>query len=199
MKSDIINTLEKLHGKLPKIYYDCINEGITENHEYKTYSIELFSAENILSINVAPEDCEIDEMKPVALDGLIPIANLHDVDLWVLDNRRGGRVIRVPHDDNEAHIYAPSFEAWIYRLCLEEAADFPDEDEIVLRGLLRWGEFLSRYVKSWGEHLIKLSQMTLPDNAIGVIKERDLDYILKQEFKLEEIEGYVDFLRLEEF
>ena len=199
MNLENIVTIEKLYGKLPKIYHDCLSEGMAETDDYRTYSIDLFNVEQVSKISVAPEDCEIDEMKPVALEGLIPIASFHNVDLWVLDNQRGGRIIRVPHDDNEASLFAPSMEAWIYRLCLEEASDFPDEDEVVQAGLARWGKFLSRYAPAWGEHIIKLSKTPYSEDSNGVISDSEVENILRKEFKEEELLGYVKFLRLEKF
>lgn len=190
MKS-VIDSIEVRTGKLPKAYIEWLENGVTGDEKYSMYSLEWIGTTNILNIEISPEG---------ALDGILPIGIFHGVALWCLDNKRGGRVILCPHDDIVASLYAPSVEGWLYRNCLEQAYDFCDEDEIVLKQLKLWAKLIEPSKPEWAEHIYKLAESEVKEfgDYIGVIDESEVSRIVECEFGQEYINGYVEFLLPEE-
>ncbi len=84
-----------------------------------------------------------------ALHGLVPFAftGAGDPWCWWLGSPRVGaepEIILCPHDESEAEIFAPTFAAWLFRICLEygtalEAASDGKEER---RRLESWAEIL---------------------------------------------------------
>lgn len=182
-----IENIERSIGKLPKSYRDWIEQGITKDSSYNMYLLEWISSSNLLKIEIAPEG---------VLDGILPIGVFHGVAFWCLDNKNNGRVILCPHDDIVADFYAPSVEGWIYRICLQEASNFCDEDEIVQKQLQLWASLLEESKPTWAEHIMLLAKSKVKNMGqhSGVISDEEVEAIIAKEFGSEYLTEKVEFL-----
>ena len=150
MTSKVVRDIEFRVGEIPESYREWIEKGVTTDDSYDMYLLEWVSISDVLKIEIAPEG---------TLEGIIAIGIFHGVSLWCLDNKNGGRVILCPHDDIVAELYAPPVEGWIYRICLEEASNFCDEDEIVQKQLFLWATLIEKSKPIWAEHITKLAKL----------------------------------------
>ena len=183
-----VRDIEISVGKLPESYCEWIEKGVTTDDSYNMYLLDWISGSEVLKLEIAPEG---------VLEGILPIAVFHSVDFWCLDNKNGGRVILCPHDDIVAELYAPSVEGWMYRVCLGEASDFCDEDEIVQKQLILWATLIEKSKPIWAEHIKTLAQSQAKDigEYYGVISKQEVNDIMTKEFGSEYVRGdKVEFL-----
>lgn len=191
MNNDISNIEGEL-GKFPETYREWIVKGVTNDEAYNFYSLEWIPSDRILDLA-----CNSEENY---LPGIVPIGILFDVELWCLDLKNGGQAILCPHDGIVADLYAPSIEAWLYRICLTEASDYADEDEIVQKQLLIWSKLLTSNSPKWGEHVRSLSETSATNSGdnYGSITRNDVNLIIEKEFGPKYLGSNVEFLILEE-
>ncbi len=191
MNNDISNIESEL-GKLPETYRTWIMKGVTNDEGYDFYSLDSIPSDRILDI--------VRNREENYLPGIVPIGILFDLELWCLDLQNGCRVILCPHDDIVADLYAHSIEAWLYRICLTEATNYCDEDEIEHKQLLLWSNLLSSCSPKWSEHIRSLSEISATNNGdnYGSINRDDVNLIIEKEFSSEYLGTNVEFLVLED-
>ena len=188
-----IQKIEEKFGKLPDAYRQWILLGVTGDASFALCSVDWIEADSVLDVHVVQEPEQ-------GLPGIFPIASFYSVCLWCIDNHRGGRVILCPHDDVMAKLYAPSVVAWAYRICLEEAANFTDEDDIVREKLVLWAGLIQGSQPAWAAQIIELAGLPEQkfDYGTGVISRREVDEIILHSFGQEYLDGEVEFLLPEE-
>ncbi|MFZ6874482.1 SMI1/KNR4 family protein [Undibacterium sp. Di27W] len=189
----IIKKIEKKFGKLPEAYRQWILLGVTSDERFTLCSVDWIEAASVLDVHVVQEPEQ-------GLPGIFPIASFYSVCLWCIDNHMGGRVILCPHDEVMAKLYAPSVVAWAYRMGLEEAANFTDEDDIVRGKLVLWAGLIQDSQPEWAAHIVQLAG--LPEQRFeygtGVISRQEVDEIILKSFGQVYLDGEVEFLLPEE-
>lgn len=189
MTTNEIENIEQNVGRLPKSYRKWIEQGVTKDSAYNMYTLEWISSSHVLNVDIGQEED--------VLKGILPIGVFHGVAFWCLDNTNEGRVILCPHDDIVADLYAPSVEGWLYRICLTEAANFCDEDDVVQEQLQRWASLLEGPKPNWAEHIKVLAQAQVKNMGghTGVIADEEVEAIIAKEFGSEYLTEKVMFLK----
>lgn len=142
------------------------------------------------------------------IEGLIPFARTAQEDLWCffpdLDAEVDGPVVYCPDEDEVAHIYAPDFEAFLYRRLLDEYActgltEHYDlqQSRSVLRGYI---DGLAPFLRSdWIERLRGIDARPWNKDAngyYGTVDEDELAEIIATDIGYgridEEFEQFVD-------
>jgi len=120
------------------------------------------------------------------IDGLIPFARTAQEDLWcfypAIDEGTGQAVVFCPDEDEVASIYAPDFEAFVYRAMLEEYActGLTEHYEVnqapeVLRGFTA---FLQSWLKpAWAHRLQEVDRLPWQRDANGYYGAIDVEIL----------------------
>jgi len=142
------------------------------------------------------------------IPGLVPIAVTGQQDLWCwyprMNDGGDAPVVFCPDEDEVAHVHAPDFTAWLYRLVLEEFACTGLTEHVDVRQsramLLGFVEFLAADLPSaWVERLRELAARVPRRDAndyYGVLDADELDTILVTDIRYARLDE--EFLHVRE-
>lgn len=183
--NDIIKKLKNKFGELPKSFELAINSNFIENKEAEVFSYKWLPSSDIGVVN-------IDGFR----EGLLVFASNDDVNYWCIDTENECQIILCYHDATEALLYAPNFESWVYRICLEELLDYSDEDDLVISQVKNCNAFLSQIneVKFRFINDLMLKEPFVHDDGYGVIELNEVNEIISEEFGLNFIESYISII-----
>jgi hypothetical protein len=118
-----------------------------------------------------PEEILAYKPYPEALPGFIPFAQTGAGDFWCWWTKEDAEVVvQCPHDSSFGRFDAPSLIAWLYRRCLEFAANDieSEQEDWVRRNFLNWAERLEHYLpQEWIVELRSLAQAPVVDSITG--------------------------------